>query len=99
MLNHKTNKQISPQGDLVYTITKSSLEFMTAIKVYNISVVTGQVCIKLLPQSKSQFWLSMLTAIWKVSDELYLSKLIYSTIWASSWENLFLPYANNKGAD
>ena len=21
------------------------------------------------------------------------------TIWATSWENLFLPYANNKGAD
>ena len=25
--------------------------------------------------------------------------LLQKTIWAPSWENLFLPYANNKGAD
>ena len=25
--------------------------------------------------------------------------IIYDMIWATSWENLFLPYENNKGAD
>ena len=25
--------------------------------------------------------------------------LVTQTIWATSWENLFLPYANNKDAD
>ena len=35
----------------------------------------------------------MFTVIWNV----VLSKM--DTIWASSWENLFLPYANNKGTD
>ena len=24
---------------------------------------------------------------------------LYITIWATSWENLFMPYANNKGTD
>ena len=24
---------------------------------------------------------------------------VYADIWATSWENLFMPYANNKGAD
>ena len=28
-----------------------------------------------------------------------LSCFIYDVKWASSWENLLLPYANNKGAD
>ena len=26
-------------------------------------------------------------------------KLLFCIIWATSWENLFMPYANNKGAD
>ena len=25
--------------------------------------------------------------------------VIKSTVWATSWENLFMPYANNNGAD
>ena len=32
------------------------------------------------------------------SDEPAL-QFLTETIWAKSWENLFLPYANNKGAD
>ena len=27
------------------------------------------------------------------------SPLMLISIWAMSWENLFMPYANNKGAD
>ena len=29
----------------------------------------------------------------------YLGVFHFDINWASSWENLFLPYANNKGAD
>ena len=30
---------------------------------------------------------------------LYLSRYRNGTKWATSWENLFMPYANNKGTD
>ena len=33
------------------------------------------------------------------SRKLLYMTFISVTIWATSWENLFMPYANNKGAD
>ena len=35
----------------------------------------------------------------ELSLVLVFSFLFHQNIWATSWENLFLPYANNKGAD
>ena len=35
----------------------------------------------------------------KMYTRLFLNVEMDSSNWASSWENLFMPYANNKGAD
>ena len=36
--------------------------------------------------------------VWNAFWRLY-AKVQYKPIWAMSWENLFMPYANNKGTD
>ena len=33
------------------------------------------------------------------SEEAEQSARMHMIMWATSWENLFMPYANNKGAD
>ena len=36
---------------------------------------------------------------YKLTNESKGSGELKILIWATSWENLFMPYANNKGAD
>ena len=44
---------------------------------------------------------SLLLAIWRCPAHLPLCLLqqMHNLKWATSWENLFMPYTNNKGAD
>ena len=34
-----------------------------------------------------------------IKQQMFMESSTCISIWATSWENLFLPYANNKGAD
>ena len=42
-------------------------------------------------------WSTELVSAVKVSPTMF--SLVTNPVWAKSWENLFMPYANNKGAD
>ena len=44
-------------------------------------------------------WISHLVYRITRLDKRYDSTLVTMTIWATSWENVFMPHANNKGAD
>ena len=55
----------------------------------------------LSPMNFTLWMLMILTkfAIYKIYNNKLHSYLKINIIWATSWENLFMPYANNKGAD
>ena len=46
--------------------------------------------------SLNKFWNTMLLAIIVLLHHICLTN---TNIWSTPWENLFMPYANNKGAD
>ena len=53
-------------------------------------------CSSLIPKLYSENWFQIRAVV----NALHAFKIIvYGFIWAVSWENLFVPYANNKGTD